>query len=173
MEAARILTRVGAKPKRTIRFILWTGEEQGLFGSVWYVKEHAAELSKISAVLVDDGGTNYQGGYQGIASQKEIMEAAFAPSVKAFPEFPQKFVTMARMPQGGGSDHVPFNGKGVPGFFTIETGKSDYLFVHHTQHDRLEMAIPEYLVQSGTNHAVVAYNLACLADLLPREAPRK
>jgi carboxypeptidase Q len=169
LEAARILTRAKAKPKRTIRFILWTGEEQGLFGSKAYVKDHEAELPKISAVLVDDGGTNYQGGYQGIAMQKEIMEAAFAPTVKAFPQFPQKFVVQAHMAKGGGSDHVPFNGKGVPGFFTIETGRSDYTFVHHTQHDRLEMAIPEYLVQSGTNHAVVAYNLACAPTLLPRD----
>jgi hypothetical protein len=170
MEAARILSRVHAKPKRTIRFILWTGEEQGLFGSTWYVQAHAAELPKISAVLVDDGGTNYQGGYQGIASQKALMEAAFAPTVKAFPQFPEKFVTVSRMPRGGGSDHVPFNAKGVPGFFTIETGRSDYGFVHHTQHDRLEFAIPEYLVQSGTNHAVVAYNLACAPGIVPRDA---
>ncbi|AIE85414.1 M28 family metallopeptidase [Fimbriimonas ginsengisoli] len=171
LEAARILTRVGAKPKRTIRFILWTGEEEGLFGSTDYVKTHEAELPKISAVLVDDGGTNYQGGYQGLASQQALFEEAFAPSVKAFPEMPMKFVAVSgdRMPRGGGSDHAPFNRVGVPGFFTLETGRSDYNFVHHTQHDRLEMAIPEYLVQSATNHAVVAYNLACAPDMVPRE----
>jgi len=169
MEAARILCRAHAKPKRTIRFILWTGEEQGIFGSTWYVKAHAAELPKISAVLVDDGGTNYQGGYVGLETQRALFEAAFAPSVKAFPEMPMKFVVSARMPRGGGSDHAPFNAVGVPGFFTIETGRSDYNFVHHTQHDRLELAIPEYLVQSGTNHAIVAYNLACAPDMVPRE----
>jgi len=75
------------------------------------------------------------------------------------------------MPQGGGSDHAPFNRVGVPGFFTMETGRSDYNFVHHTQHDHYEMAIPEYLVQSATNHAVVAYNLACAATMVPRQAP--
>jgi len=169
LEAARILTKVGAKPKRTIRFILWTGEEQGLFGSSDYVVKHADELPKISAVLVDDGGTNYQGGYQGIESQREYFEAAMAPSIAAFPDMPQKFVVSASMPRGGGSDHAPFNGKGVPGFFTIETGRSDYNFVHHTQHDRLEMAIPEYLVQSATNHAVVSFNLACAPDMVPRQ----
>lgn len=169
LEAARILTKVGAKPKRTIRFILWTGEEQGLFGSVDYVKQHEAELPKISAVLVDDGGTNYQGGYECIESQREYLETAMAPTQKAFPELPMKLDVRARMPRGGGSDHVPFNGKGVPGFFTIETGRSDYNFVHHTQHDHLKMAIPEYLVQSATNHAVVSYNLACAPGLMPRE----
>lgn len=170
MEAARILMQVGAKPKRTIRFILWTGEEQGLFGSTGYVRDHKAELDKISAVLVDDGGTNYQGGYNGIASQKDIFEAAFAPMNLAFPSLPEKFVVAERMPRGGGSDHAPFNAVGVPGFFTLETGRSNYGFVHHTQHDRIEMAIPEYLVQSGTNHAVVSYFLACYPSLLPRAA---
>jgi len=169
LEAARILTRVGAKPKRTIRFVLWTGEEQGLYGSTEYVKQHAAELPKISAVLVDDGGTNYHGGYDIIESQKEWFETAIAPTQRAFPNLPMKLNVLPRMPRGGGSDHVPFNRAGVPGFFTEETGRSDYDYVHHTQHDRYEMAIPEYLVQSATNHAVVAYNLACAPGLLPRE----
>jgi Zn-dependent M28 family amino/carboxypeptidase len=169
MEAARILMAAKAKPKRTIRFILWTGEEQGLFGSAGYVRDHAAEMANISAVLVDDGGTNYQGGYQGVASQKEIMEAAFGPVVAAFPDMPQKFGVSERMPRGGGSDHASFNAVGVPGFFTNETGRSDYNFVHHTQHDSYEKAIPEYLVQSSTNHAAVSYYIACLPGLLPRQ----
>jgi hypothetical protein len=169
LEAARILNKVGAKPKRTIRFVLWTGEEQGLHGSTAYVKQHEAELPKISAVLVDDGGTNYQGGYVCIESQRPYLEAAMAPTQKAFPSLPMKLDVQPRMPRGGGSDHVPFNRVGVPGFFTEETGRADYDYIHHTQHDHLEHAIPEYLVQSATNHAVVAYNLACAPDLLPRE----
>lgn len=172
LEAARILNKIGAKPKRTIRFILWSGEEQGLFGSREYVKQHEAEMAKVQAVLVDDGGTNYQGGYTGPEIYKAAMEAAFAPVVAAFPEFPQKYnVVKAINNQGGGSDHAPFWTYGIPSFFTNETGRSDYNFVHHTQHDRYEMAIPEYLVQSGTNHAVVAYTLANLPELLPHVVP--
>jgi carboxypeptidase Q len=169
MEAARILMAVKAKPKRTIRFVLWSGEEQGLLGSAAYVKAHEAEWPKISAVFVDDGGTNYHGGYQGIESQRAIFEAAFAPVVAAFPDLPMQFQVRPAMPQGGGSDHASFNRVGVPGFFTMETGRSDYRYVHHTQHDKYEMAIPEYLVQSATNHAVVSYTLACLDTLLPRQ----
>lgn len=168
MEAARILCKVGAKPKRTIRFILWTGEEQGIFGSAAYVKDHASELAKISCNLVDDGGTNYQGGYVGLESQRSMFETAFAPMNAAFPEMPEKFVVQPKMPRGGGSDHASFNAVGVPGFFTIETGRDNYTYVHHTQHDRFETCIKEYLVQSGTNHAVVAYNLASADTLVPR-----
>jgi len=171
MEAARILTSAHAKPKRTIRFILWSGEEQGIFGSTNYVKMHKEDLDKISAVLVDDGGGNYQGGYGVLEQMRPMMEAAIQPMAKAFPDLPETItlVSGSRMPRGGGSDHAPFNAVGVPGFFTKETGKLDYTFVHHTQHDRFETCIPEYLVQSGTNHAVVAYYLACADTLLPRE----
>lgn len=168
LEAARILGKAGAKPKRTIRFILWTGEEQGLFGSRGYVAQHMAEMDKISAVIVDDGGTNYHGGYVGLETQKSIMETAFAPVAATFPELPMVFRSSPTMPRGGGSDHASFNAVGVPGFFTIETGRSDYNFVHHTQHDYIKYAIPEYLVQSSVCHAVVSYNLACLDTLLPR-----
>ena len=171
MEAARILSKVGAKPKRTIRFILWSGEEQGLYGSKGYVERHADELPKISAVLVDDGGTNYHGGFVGIAAQKDILEAAYAPVVRAFPDMPMVFETREHMPRGGGSDHASFNAVGVPGFFTIETGRSVYSYLHHTQHDNLAEAIPEYLVQSSVDHAVVSYSLACLPGLLPRDTP--
>jgi Iap family predicted aminopeptidase len=168
IEAARILSSAKAKPKRTIRFVLWSGEEQGLHGSRGYVITHKNELDKISAVLNDDGGTNYQGGYVGLETMRPMMEAAFAPTKAAFPELEIKFNGVASMPQGGSSDHAPFNWEGVPGFFTIESGKADYGRVWHTQFDQYKEAVPQYLVQSSTNHAVVAYNLACAPTMLPR-----
>ena len=57
LEAARALQKSGLKPKRTIRFVLFTGEEQGLNGSKEYVKKHHDDLAKISGVLVHDTGT--------------------------------------------------------------------------------------------------------------------
>jgi hypothetical protein len=171
LEAARILMKSGAKPKRTIRFILWTGEEQGLFGSTDYVKQHKDDLAKISAVFVDDGGTNYQGGMTCTAAMEPMLKQAQAPMTGVFLDLPFEIRVAARIPRGGGSDHAPFNAAGVPGFFWFETGRSDYNFVHHTQHDKFEFAIPEYLVQSSTNSAIMSYNLACAAGLLPREVP--
>ncbi len=169
MEAARILMAAGAKPKRTIRFILWTGEEQGLLGSRAYVQAHKDELPKISAVLVDDGGTNYSGGLVCIASMEPMLKAATDVLNTAFPDMPVKVTVQERMPRGGGSDHASFNQAGVPGFFWTETGVSNYPYVHHTQHDRLEAAIEKYLVQSSVAHAVTAFNLACADTLLPRQ----
>lgn len=171
LEAARLLMQAGAKPKRTIRFILWTGEEQGLLGSRAYVAKHKDELSKISCVFVDDGGTNYQGGVSCLASMEPMLKEAFAPAMAAFPEMPMRISVVERMPRGGGSDHASFNAVGVPGFFWFETGRADYGFVHHTQHDKLEHAIPEYLVQSSVNTACASYIIACAETLLPREVP--
>lgn len=168
LETARILTAAGAKPKRTIRFILWTGEEQGLFGSRAYVQNHKDELDKISAVLVDDGGSNYQGGMQCVANMEAMLTEAQAPMTGVFPDMPFKVRVGPAMPRGGGSDHAPFNQAGVPGFFWDEVGRQNYTFIHHTQHDHMGYAIKEYLVQSSTNSAVMSFNLACAATMLPR-----
>jgi hypothetical protein len=168
LEAARILMKSGAKPKRTIRFVMWTGEEQGLHGSRRYVEMHRDKLDKISAVLVDDGGTNYSGGLVCIASMEPMLKAAVAPVATFFADMPVNIVVRPTMPRGGGSDHAPFNQVGVPGFFWNETGRADYQYIHHTQNDKYSEAIPEYLVQSSTVSAVVAYNLACADTMLPR-----
>lgn len=73
------------------------------------------------------------------------------------------------MPHSGSSDHASFNAVGVPGFFWDEVGRADYGYGWHTQYDKYEIAIPEYLMQSSTCVAVTAYNLACAETMLPRE----
>ncbi len=168
IEAARILSAAHAKPKRTIRFILWSGEEQGLLGSLAYVKAHESEWDKISAVLNDDDGSNYQSGFWGYEVMKPMLMEACAPTVKAFPAMPQHFDVYTDMTNDGGSDQAPFNYVGIPGLSVRQAGRQDYMHVWHTQFDRYEEAIPEYLVQASTNHAVVSYNLACAETLLPR-----
>lgn len=170
MEAARLIMASGLKPKRTIRFILWSGEEQGLLGSTAYVQAHKGEMDKISAVFNDDGGTNYQGGYACLESMAPMLKQAMSPVEAAFPDLPMRLNIVATMPGGGSSDHAPFVMAGVPGFYTIESGRADYGFIWHTQNDRYENAIPEYLVQSSTNAAVVAFNVANAATLMPRGA---
>lgn len=181
LEAARILMAAHARPKRTIRFVNWTGEEQGLLGSHGYVEAHKDEMGKISAVFVDDGGTDYEGGLPAAADMVPMLAAATAPTNNVFySEVDKKFLnvnvrnTGAKIDTHGSSDHASFNQVGVPGFFWDEVGRADYGFGWHTQNDRLELAIPEYLRQSATNAAITAYRLACAETLLPRvvEAPK-
>ncbi|MHC5022909.1 MAG: M28 family metallopeptidase [Planctomycetota bacterium] len=177
LEAARILMAAGAKPRRTIRFILWSGEEQGLLGSRAYVESLSEEeLAGISAVLVEDGGTNYEGGLVCVAQMAPMLTEATAFVGDTFPDMPVEINVRERMPRGGGSDHVPFNRAGVPGFFWSEEGVGgregkNYRFIHHTQHDIMRYAVPEYMVQSATCSAITVYNLAMADTLLPRYVP--
>ncbi len=191
-EAARILMESGARPKRTIRIALWGGEEQGLLGSKGYVNSLSEEeLSKISAAFVDDGGTNYQGGIPAADFMVDYLAAASSATNGMF--FSQTDYDAAMhdddpdndehaghldvniRPTGGkiethgGSDHASFNRKGVPGFFWDETGRANYRHAWHTQNDTFDQAIEEYLIQSATNMALVAYNLANAPTLLPRD----
>lgn len=175
LEAARILMAAGAKPRRTIRFILWTGEEQGLLGSGSYVERNAAMLPKISAVFVDDGGTNYEGGLGCTDAMAPMLAAATAPvnglffdSVDGKPLDVNIRSGGEDFQQSGGSDHASFVRKGVPGFFWDEIGRAEYGRGWHTQFDKLDLAIPEYLRQSATCAAITAYNLACADEMLPR-----
>lgn len=176
LEAARLLAEAGAKPDRTIRFILWTGEEQGLLGSAGYVASLSEEeRSKISAVFVDDGGTNYEGGLPAADFMVDYLAAATAALNKQFySETDGAWLDVNIKPTGatirthGGSDHASFNKIGVPGFFWDEVGRADYQYGWHTQNDQLDLAIPEYLQQSSACMAITAYNLACAPGLLPR-----
>jgi len=169
IEAARILMAAGAKPKRTIRFILWTGEEQGLLGSTAYVEKHKADLDKIMAVLVEDSGQNYHASIAGLPNMVEILRNAVGPMADAFPEMPVQAREVARMSRSG-SDHVPFLMRGVPAFFMGKGGNLSYRHVWHTQNDR-PSEVPELNIrQMSTNLAVLSYNLACAPEMMPRVA---
>ncbi len=176
MEAARILSSLGVKPKRTIRFALWSGEEQGLLGSRAYVRSLSdEEKSKISAAFVDDGGTNYQGGVPAADVMVDYLAAATSwVNGRFYSETDGKDLLVNIRPTGaaidthGGSDHAAFNREGIPGFFWDEIGRAEYGYGWHTQNDKLDLAIEEYLVQSAVNTAVTAYNLANAPSLLPR-----
>lgn len=169
IEAARLLMASGARPKRTIRFILWSGEEQGLFGSTGYVRDHRADLGKISAVYIHDGGTNYLSGLGVTYDMEEQMRKVCAPIFGLNPELPFKLRVSEGFAYSADSDHAPFAGEGVPGFFWDQAGKSDYNHMHHTQYDTFDAAVPEYQAHSALVAAIVAYNTANLPGLLNRD----
>jgi hypothetical protein len=168
LEAARLLVRAGARPERTIRFCLWTGEEQGLFGSKGYVRDHASELPAISAVLNHDGGTNYLSGLRGSDEMVAQLKQACAPLLGLDPAMPFEIRGGDGMQAQADSDHWPFYAAGVPGFFWDQAGRSDYNHHHHTQFDTLDGAIPEYQRHSSMVAAITAFNLANLPELLDR-----
>jgi Zn-dependent M28 family amino/carboxypeptidase len=165
LEAARILCRSGVRPKRTIRFVLFTGEEQGLHGSRAYVEKHKDELPRISMCLVHDTGTGKVTGLhvQGRTVLKPLLETELA-SLK---EVGFKEITPRRM---NGSDHNSFDQVGVPGL-VAQQDMSEYRLTHHSQSDTLDKASEPDLIQGAQVLAVAALRVANLPQLLPRDKP--
>src|SRR5262249_32975496 len=113
LEAARILAKSNVKPKRTIRFILFTGEEEGLYGSKAYVDKHKDEMARTSLAIVHDTGTGRVQSINttGVEAIKTIFERELMPSLKPL----GVSVSMRGGFGGGGSDHASFHQSGVPG----------------------------------------------------------
>ncbi len=169
LEAARLLMAAGAKPRRTIRFMLWSGEEQGLLGSLGHIRKFPKECDKVSAVLVHDGGTNYVSGIQATEKMIPHFEKAFAPLMGLNPEFKFEIRTVKSLPYGIGSDHDSYLGKGVPGFFWMQAGRANYTRTHHTQFDTFEAGIKEYEEHTSIVVALGALGVANLDGMIPRD----
>jgi hypothetical protein len=169
LEAARLLVKSGAQPRRTIRFMLWSGEEQGLFGSRAYVKEHPELLDKISAVLVHDGGTNYLGGLNVTPEMHAQLSDVLDPLTKLAPDTMPFELRLTDHLRPGSSDHDSFLAAGVPGFFWVQKGRSQYRCMHHTQLDVFEAGIDDYQRHSAVVVATGAYRIANADALVTRE----
>ena len=164
LAAARALQKLGLKPKRTIRFVLFSGEEQGLNGSRAYVEAHKAEMTKISGVLVHDLGTGkvLTIGLMGNYGLKETMDRTLYPLAET-----TGFVETSLRSEGG-SDHVSFDRAGVPGFWCVQD-VADYEKMHHSQADTLDHVRWDDLMEGAQVLAVFAYNVAELPEMLPRK----
>lgn len=169
IEAARILSEAGARPRRTIRFCLWSGEEQGLLGSKAFIEAHPETLDKTSGVFVFDGGPNVIAGVDSSEAMYDDMMQAFSACIGLNDDFPFTVKKRAGLPVGVGSDHDAFLRKGVPGFFWTQTGRADFRHGLHTQFDTFDLAIPEYAAHSSLVVALGALGVADLDGLLSRE----
>jgi carboxypeptidase Q len=193
MEAMRILKAVGAKPDRTIRVALWTGEEQGLLGSADYVSRHFGKFAdpvdpkekdlppflrtnrgalqpgrdygKVAAYFnLDNGGGKIRGVYA-----QENMEVApiFEDWLRPFNDVGANIVTQRNT---GSTDHVSFDAIGLPGFQFVQDGLDYFTNVHHSDLDVLDHIVPEDLKQASAIVASFAYNAAMRPEKLPRKA---
>ena len=177
MEAARILMKTiqeqGLAPRRTIRFMLWSGEEQGLLGSRAYIQQNPEENERISAVLVHDGGTNATAGINTPPDMLDMFTEAFAPVVAASADAEDEDLRfrlreVGRLPYGVGSDHDSYLGAGIPGFFWEQSGRTNYTYIHHTQHDTIAEVVPEYQRFSARVIASGAWRIANMEPMVPR-----
>ena len=192
MEAARILQAVGARPRRTIRVALWTGEEQGLLGSRAYVREHFAarpepedsELRELPLNLwpetwpiqyksgwerlsayfnLDNGSGRIRGVYtQGNLGVVPIFERWLLP----FRDLGADTVTNRST---GGTDHLPFDAVGLPGFQFVQDALDYSTRTHHTHLDHFDHASAADLKQASVILASFLYHAAMRDEKLPRK----
>lgn len=164
LESARVLAKSGVMPKRTIRFVLFSGEEQGLHGSRAYVARHKDELPKTSLAIVHDTGT---GKVQAICtSGREVLKPLLEKELPFLKSLGVE-VSTATM---GGSDHQSFETAGVPGFM-FKQDWAEYRLTHHTQTDTLDKAKEADLIQGAQVMALTAMRVANRDGLLPRDKP--
>jgi hypothetical protein len=177
IEVMRILKALNLKLDRTIRIGLWGGEEEGLFGSRAYVKEHFAdpktmrvtsEHAKLSGYFnLDNGSGKIRGVYlQGHEAMRPLFESWLAP-------FRDMGVTTVSIRNTGGTDHLSFAAVGLPGFQFIQDPLDYSTITHHSDMDTWDHAIPEDLMQSSAVIATMVYQTATRKEMLPRrELPK-
>jgi carboxypeptidase Q len=192
MEVMRILTALHVQPRRTIRIALWTGEEEGLFGSRGYVKEHfgSAQLStapdqqalpdfmrrasgplelkpeqrQISAYFNLDNGS---GKIRGIYLQENTLVAPiFTQWIEPLKDLGVTTITLRNT---GGTDHLSFDAVGIPGFQFIQDPLDYETKTHHSNQDVYEHLQPGDLKQAATVEAIFVYNAAMRDQMLPRK----
>ena len=178
MEAARLLATSGAKPKRTILFCIWTGEEFGLLGSKFFVENKTVPLDKISNYINRDGGPLCATGVSVPEAMYDDYVSICKPLETINPDFPFTVSKREGQPQprptrAGGSDHAYFAMNGVPTISFRETDPKGYNFeygeIWHTERDIFNKLIPEYMEHSAVVTAVVLYGIANLDHLLSRK----
>ncbi len=197
MEAMRILKTLGVRPKRTIRAALWTGEEEGFYGSRGYVVRHFGDSDKGALAKPDfdetekgwrnplgdatkvlakpeyakiSGYFNYDNGsgrIRGVYIQENFQ---VRPIFEAWME-PLKDlgVTTIALQNTDGTDHLPFDAIGIPGFQFIQDPLDYFPNLHHTSQDVYDHCVPEDLIQSAVVMASFVYHAAMRDEMLPRK----
>lgn len=165
LEAARTLQALGWKPKRTITFILFTGEEQGGVGADLFMKNHAAEVPKMDAALVHDTGTGkvFSIALEDLYETAPLMSEIYTPLQEVFDLQPLSTRYF------GSSDHVAFLRAGVPAYFCIQK-PAHYREAHHSQTDTFDKVIPDQINEGAALLAAWAWNVSEMPQALPHHA---
>ena len=173
MEVMRILQSLDLKLDRTVRMVLWGGEEQGLLGSKAYVKEHFADPATmaiepqhgtVSAYYnMDNGSGKIRGVYlQGNNMVRPIFDAWLSP-------FRDLGATTLSIRNTGGTDHLSFDAVGIPGFQFIQDPLEYGARTHHTNMDVYDRVQAADLMQAAAIIASFVYHTANRPEMLPRK----
>lgn len=173
MEAVRILKALNVQPRRTIRIVLWSGEEQGILGSRAYVKNHFADRTtmklkaahaNVSAYYnLDNGAGKIRGIYmQGNDELRPIFQSWLEP----FTDLGASTLTIRTT---GSTDHIAFDEVGIPGFQFIQDPLEYGTRTHHTNMDSYDRVSANDLMQASVIVASFVYHTAMRDEKLPRK----
>ncbi len=190
MEAARIINALNLKPRRTIRVALWSGEEEGLYGSSNYVTQHFGEMkgggNQMQAMVVGEQakpelvkGADYEkldayynldngtGKIRGIYAQSN---PAVAPIFKTWLEpFKDMGATTVTLSNTGSTDHIPFDRIGLPGFQFIQDEIEYSARTHHSNQDVFDRIQADDMKEAATIMAAFVYQTAMMDEKIPRK----
>ncbi|MGA2135653.1 MAG: M28 family peptidase [Bryobacteraceae bacterium] len=173
IEVMRILKTLNASMDRTVRIGLWSGEEQGLYGSEAYVKQHFGdaktmklqpEHAKFAVYFnLDNGSGKIRGVYlQENEGMRPLFETWLAP-------FRDEGATTITIKNTGGTDHQSFDAVGLPGFQFIQDPLDYETVTHHSSMDTYDHAVPSDLMQASAVIAALVYQAANYPELMPRK----
>jgi len=166
MEAGRILQALGAQPRRTIRFALWSGEEQGLLGATAYLKQHfttPAQQDQLAVYINDDPGSGKTLGFymENNAAAKAIFDRWLEPL--------KELGATRNVIEGiTATDHVPYQQAGLAGFNVIKDFDAYDVRTRHTNQDYSERMSDDELKESAIVMATFAWDAAMADQKIPR-----
>jgi carboxypeptidase Q len=166
IEAARAIKATGLVPKRTIRFILFSGEEQGTIGSFAYVKSHSAELDKIRGVIIFDSGSGRVSGYS--LGGRRDTEAGLRQILKPLEAWGAMQPTADA---SFGTDNFDFLLEGVPTFVANQE-IANYLASYHAASDTFDKVDPRELKLNTVIAALTAWGIADRTEPLGKRLSR-
>jgi carboxypeptidase Q len=160
-EAVRLLKELGLRPRRTIRVVLYTNEENGLRGGTAYLDAHRAELAKHIFAIESDSGTYRPEGLGLAATAPPQVRANLIEIAKLLKGIAADGIAAS----GGGADIGPIMREGVPGA-SLDVEGSHYFDIHHTNSDTLDKIDPRDLQLCVATMAVFAYTIADIPEPL-------
>jgi carboxypeptidase Q len=162
-EAIRLMKKLGLQPRRTLRVVGWTNEENGLRGGEAYREQHLAELDKHVLAIESDGGVFKPLGFGFTGS-----DSAFA-TVQQIGRLLDRIGAGRITRGGGGADIGPIMRDGVPGM-SLNVVTDKYFWYHHSPADTVDKLDPQEVSLCAAAMAMVAYIIADLPQSLPRAA---
>ena len=160
MEAARIIQQLGLKPRRTIRVVLWTNEENGLRGGKAYLAAHRGELANMVAAVESDSGSERLKGFGlDLPKADATAKATALASLKTLSAALEPFGAMGLRLGHSGADVSPIVDAGVPGI-GVDHAATHYFDIHHTQADTFDKIAKDDLAYNAAALAAFTYALA-------------